>query len=60
MRATHSGHGWIGLEATGQHVGMRVMDFWRREDDRLSENWVMIDVPDLLRQLGMDLFASRH
>jgi hypothetical protein len=33
------------------------MDFWRRDGDRLAENWVFIDIPDLLRQLGVDLFA---
>lgn len=60
VRATHSGDGWLGLKATGRPVGMRVMDFWRRDGDRLTENWVMIDIPDVLRQLGIDLFASRH
>jgi hypothetical protein len=33
------------------------MDFWRREGDRLDENWVMIDLIDLLLQMGLDVFA---
>lgn len=58
VRATHSGDGWLGLPATGRSVGMRVMDFWRRDGDRLAENWVMIDIPDLLRQLGMNVLPT--
>lgn len=57
IRATHTGGDWLGLAPTGRGVTMRVMDFWRREGDRLSENWVFIDIPDLLRQLGIDIFA---
>jgi hypothetical protein len=36
---------------------MRVMDFWRRENDRLVQNWVFIDLPELFLQFGVDLFA---
>jgi hypothetical protein len=39
---------------------MRVMDFWRREGDRLDENWVMIDLIDLLAQMGLDVFARMN
>jgi hypothetical protein len=34
------------------------MDFWRREGDFLSENWVFIDMIDLLQQFGIDVFAG--
>ena len=34
------------------------MDWWRRDGDLLAENWVLIDIPDLLRQLGMELFED--
>jgi len=27
-----------------------------REGDLLAENWVMIDIPELLQQMGLDLF----
>ena len=57
ITATHSGGDWLGLPPTGRRVTMRVMDFWRRDGDRLAENWVMIDIPDLLLQMGIDVFA---
>jgi predicted ester cyclase len=57
IRATHSGGGFMGLAPTGRAVTMRVMDFWRRQDDRLAENWVFIDLIDLLNQMGLDVFA---
>jgi hypothetical protein len=37
---------------------MRVMDFWRRDGDRFRGNWVLIDIPELLLQMGFDLFAQ--
>jgi predicted ester cyclase len=53
VRATHLGDGWLGVRATNKPITMRVMDFWRREGDMLAENWVFIDVPDLLGQMGV-------
>lgn len=57
VEATHSGGLFMGLPATGRKVGMRVMDFWRAEHGKLVENWVYIDVIDLLRQIGVDVYA---
>lgn len=45
---------FLGQGPTGERVFMRVCDWWRREDDLLVENWVFVDVPDLLLQLGYD------
>jgi predicted ester cyclase len=56
IRATHTGPDFMNLPATGRAITMRVMDFWRREGDLLAENWVFIDIPDLLRQFGMPLW----
>ncbi|MCH5376013.1 MAG: ester cyclase [Planctomycetes bacterium] len=59
---THLGS-YLGIPATGHRVEMRVMDFWRAADGRLAENWVLIDMIDLFRQLGVDLLAklpNRH
>lgn len=59
--ATHTGPDWLGLGPTGRHVDMRVMDFYRAENGKLAENWVPIDIIDILRQLGVDVFARlRH
>ena len=69
LRATHTGGEWLGLAPTGRPVAMRVMDFYRCElaedggggDDRICENWVPIDIPHLLYQLGVDIFGRlRH
>jgi len=57
VEATHTGDGWLGLAATNRRIGMRVMDFWRRDGDRFRENWVLIDIPELLLQMDVDLFA---
>ena len=37
---------------------MRVCDWWRREGDLLIENWVFVDIPHVLLQLGYDLFGA--
>ncbi|MDJ0938728.1 MAG: nuclear transport factor 2 family protein [Woeseiaceae bacterium] len=59
--ATHSGPDWLNVGPTGRHIEMRVMDFYRVEDDLLIENWVPIDIADILRQMGVDIFARlRH
>jgi predicted ester cyclase len=57
INATHSGDSWLGLPATGKRITMKVMDFWRRDGELLAENWVFIDMIDLLEQIGVDVFA---
>jgi len=61
VRATHLGE-YLGVPASRVRVRMRVADWWRREGDLLVQNWVFIDLPDLLLQMGVDLFAcsQRH
>jgi SnoaL-like polyketide cyclase len=56
VHATHAGD-YLGAPAIHGPIHMRVADWWRREGDTLRENWVMIDLPDLLLQMGVDLFA---
>ena len=57
VRATHLGP-WQGCPPTGRKIGMRVMDFWRREDNLLRENWVFIDMIDLLLQMDVDVMGA--
>ena len=33
-------------------------DWWRREGDLLVENWVFVDIPHVLLQMGYTLFAN--
>ena len=54
--ATHTGE-YLGHTPTNQQIEFRVMDWWRREGDLLAENWVLIDLLDAFRQMGMDLLA---
>jgi len=57
MYGTHLADGWLGLKTTKKRITLRVVDYWRREDNRLKENWVFIDMPHVLQQLGIDVFA---
>lgn len=54
--ARHEGP-WLGLPATGRQLAMRVMDFYLHDEGRIRENWVPIDVIDVLGQMGLDVFA---
>ena len=57
LHATHLGPEWLGLPPTGRHVEMRVADWYRLTDDgKITDNWVMIDVPHILQQMGLDIF----
>ena len=59
--ATHLGRGFLAMPPTGKPVGMRIMDFYRVEDGLIAENWVPIDMIDLLGQMGVDVFERmRH
>ncbi len=57
LTATHQGE-WLGIAATGKPVKMRYSDFWLVKGDRLSENWVMVDHIEVLRQLGIEPLAQ--
>ncbi|MFT3975162.1 MAG: ester cyclase [Amaricoccus sp.] len=57
VTATHTGGGFLGLGPTGRLVGMRVMDFYLHHEGLIRENWVPLDILDLLMQLGVDVLA---
>lgn len=57
LKATHLGGEWLGLPPTGRKVEMRVADWYRLDEgDKIIDNWVMMDVPHILQQMGLDLF----
>lgn len=58
VHATHTGHPLFGLEPSGRSCTIRIMDFWRRDGELLAENWVFIDIPDMLLQLGFDVLTA--
>ncbi len=55
--ATHSGDGFLGLAPTGRRITRRSLDFWSVDRGMIRECWVMVDMIDLYRQLGIDVFA---
>lgn len=57
MRLTITGDGWMGIAPTGQEVLLRSLDFWRVEDGLIRENWVLVDLLDLYRQIGVDVLS---
>ena len=57
QEATHSGR-FMGVEPTGRRVEIRYMDFWKVQDGRIVDNWVSVDFPHVLAQLGVDVFAG--
>lgn len=50
---------FLGQPSKGERLYMRVCDFWRRDGDKLAENWVFVDIPHVLAQMGMELFPDR-
>lgn len=54
---THAGAGWLGLPSTGRAITMRVMDFYRADAGTIRENWVPIDILQVLLQLDIDVLA---
>lgn len=57
MRLTLSDDGWMGIAPAGKEVLLRSLDFWRVENGKIRENWVLVDLLDLYRQIGVDVFA---
>jgi hypothetical protein len=49
---------FLGQPATGKRLFMRVCDWWRRDKDLLVENWVFVDIPHVLLQMGFDVFGA--
>lgn len=49
---------YLGLAPTGLPVKMRFSDFWLVVDGKIKENWVMVDLVDTFKQLGVDLMAQ--
>lgn len=57
MVQTLNAPGWLGLPPTGHKFTMKSLDFWRLENGRIRENWVLVDMIDMYQQQGVDVFA---
>lgn len=61
LQATHTGGDFLGMPPTGRRIRMRVMDFYRCDETTLCENWIPMDIPHILLQMGVDIFGRmRH
>ena len=58
QEAVHSGD-FMGIAATGKRVEIRYMDFWKVADGKIADNWVMVDFPHVMAQLGVDVFNGK-
>ena len=47
--------GFLGLPGGNINAEMQVVDVYHRRGDKLSENWVFIDLPYWLKQQGLDV-----
>ena len=55
IEAIHGAKDWLGYEATGKPVTMRVMDFYLHNEGFIRENWVPIDIMHILKQIDIDV-----
>ena len=58
QEAIHSGT-FMGIEPTNKKVEIRYMDFWKVANGKIVDNWVMVDFPKVLIQLGVDVFNGQ-
>ena len=50
--------GYLGMPAFVGYADMRVVDIYRREGDKLAENWIFIDLLNFLNMQGRDILAE--
>lgn len=60
LQGTHTGGDFLGMPPTGKHITMRVMDFYRCHEETIVENWIPIDIPHILLQMGVDIFGRMN
>ncbi|WP_188008670.1 nuclear transport factor 2 family protein [Grimontia hollisae] len=52
--------GFMGMAASDKYYDMRVVDIYRRDGDKLAENWVFIDLLYFFYQQGVDILARNR
>jgi len=58
QEAVHSGE-FMGVAPTGKRIEIRYMDFWLVKEGKIQDNYVMVDFPHVLAQLGVDVFNGQ-
>ncbi|MFD2178030.1 nuclear transport factor 2 family protein [Veronia pacifica] len=51
--------GFMGMAASEQFYDMRVVDIYRRDGEKLAENWVFIDLLYFFSQQGIDILSRQ-
>lgn len=51
-------NGFMGVAPSDTRADMRVVDVYRRDGDRLAENWIFIDMLHFLKMQGVDVLAD--
>lgn len=49
--------GFMGMPSSNKPCDMRVIDIYRRDGDKLAENWVFIDMLHFWNQQGLDILG---
>ncbi|MGJ8529794.1 ester cyclase [Maritalea sp.] len=57
--ATHTG-GFMGLPSSDKPAEFRVIDMYRRDGDKLAENWIFIDFLHMMKQMGVDVLSRNR
>lgn len=47
----------MGMPAFNKPVDMRVIDIYRRDGNKLAENWIFIDLLHFWHQQGLDVLG---
>ena len=55
QEAIHTGE-FMGIKPTGKKVEIRYMDFLKLSEGKIKYNWVKVDIPFVMKQLGVDIF----
>ena len=51
-------NGYLGMPPFHGYAEMRVVDIYRRDGDKLAENWIFIDLLHFLNMQGRDVLAE--
>jgi hypothetical protein len=52
-----AGGGFLGLPASDLPTEMRVVDIYRRDGEKLAENWIFIDLLHFLNLQNLDVLG---
>lgn len=57
MKMKITNDGWMGIAPNNKEITMKSLDFWRIENNKIRENWVLVDLLDVYKQINVDVLA---